>query len=101
MRRWGAWLVLAMVAAPPAVAQSEGEFASACLSVGASAEVCTCKAAAAGKLLDERMRGLVMLSMTEPQAFTAKAQRGELTDQDQITWNIYIQESNRSCGLNY
>ena len=71
------------------------------MAYGAAKAVCTCKAEAAGSLLDARLFGLVLLSMRDPDGFTARARGGELTDADQARWASYIQESNRACGLNY
>ena len=85
----------------PVFADQVSEFAAACARAGGSADVCACKAKAAGELLDERLMGLVILSMRDPDGFAALSRRGEITHSDNAAWTAYIRDCNRACNLNY
>jgi len=87
--------------ASPAAAGAGDDFAAACRKAGGEAALCDCKGAAAAELLDDGLRQLVMLSMTDPDAFTARARDGGLSAEDSRKWNTYIAESNRVCKPGY
>jgi hypothetical protein len=89
---------LAFLWGSAALADDAAAFDAACRSVGGEAALCACKAEAAVKLLDDRMLGLVIVSMTDPAGFTALSKSGVVTDADNVRWMTYLQESSRACN---
>lgn len=101
-------LAIAVLALPafalPSSTSASGSaeaFRSACLKAGGDSALCTCKAEAAVKLLDQHMFELVVLSMRDPDAFTAMSAKGGLSRADNAAWTNYIRESNKACNLSY
>jgi len=89
-------LALALTAGPafagaPTAAQ-KSEFKSVCLGISGDETLCTCKADAAMKLIDERMMGYVIAGMKGA---------GNAPQDVQKEWNEYVARSNQICKPNY
>lgn len=89
-------LALAMIAGPalagaPTAAQ-KAEFKSVCVGISGDEGLCTCKADAAMKLIDERMMTYVIAGMKGA---------GNAPDDVQKQWNDYVARSNQICKPNY
>jgi hypothetical protein len=86
-------LALAVLTAPalaaaPTAAQ-KAEFYDACVKTSGNVELCTCKAEAAIKLVDQDFMSVVLASM-----------KGKtLEDKYAVAYNDYIVESTRACGM--
>ena len=80
-----------VVSAAPTGAQLE-EFEGICLkNSGGNAELCTCKAEQATKLVDEPFMGVIIASM----------KGGALDPQYAVRYNRYIMQSNAVCIPGY
>ena len=81
---------LAAGGATPTEAQ-KGEFYNTCVGISQDVALCTCKADAAMKLIDEDFMGVVIASMKgkSPPADSYKA------------YNEYVARSNQVCKPNY
>lgn len=89
-------IVLALGLAAPALAASptaaqRQDFYRVCIGISGDEDLCTCKADAALKLIDERFMGVVIASM----------QGGSLAAADHKPYNSYIARSNQLCKPNY
>jgi hypothetical protein len=83
-------LVGPAAAAPPTAAQKQ-EFYSVCLGISGDQSLCSCKADAAMKLIDERFMGVVIASM----------KGGAPAAADYAPYNSYVARSNQVCKPNY
>ncbi|HEY4199714.1 MAG TPA: hypothetical protein VGM83_04060 [Devosiaceae bacterium] len=98
----GSIVLLTGLMAQPAMAAPRDDYYVACLAASENdTQLCTCKADVAVKLLDERMLGFVILSMGQPQKFTALEQKGGVPKDVEAAWGKYVADSNRACHLNY
>lgn len=78
----------AALAAAPSMEQ-KAEFYDACVKTSGNVELCTCKADAAIKLVDQDFMTVVLASM-----------KGKtLDDKYAVAYNTYIVESTRACGM--
>lgn len=77
-------------AAAPTEAQKT-EFYAVCARISGDDELCTCKADAAMKLIDERFMGVVISSM----------KGGSPAASDYEAYNTYVAKSNQICKPNY
>ncbi|MEO7220955.1 MAG: hypothetical protein ABIY37_00635 [Devosia sp.] len=77
-----------VLAGAPTAAQ-KAEFYASCVKTSNNTELCTCKAAAAIKLVDEDFMAVIVASM----------QGKTLADQYAVAYNDYIVESTRACGM--
>lgn len=81
---------LAAGGASPSEAQ-KAEFYKTCVGISQDVELCTCKADAAMKLIDEEFMGLVIASM-----------KGKSPPSDSYKkYNDYVARSNQVCKPNY
>jgi len=78
-------------AAAPTAAQ-KADFYATCLKISSDVPLCTCKADAAMKLIDERMMGYVIAGMKGS---------GNAPQDVQRAWNTYVAKSNQICKPNY
>lgn len=77
----------ALAAAP--TAEQKAEFYDACVKTSGNVALCTCKADAAVKLVDQDFMAVVLASM-----------KGKtLDDKYAVAYNDYIVESTRACGM--
>ena len=88
-----ALLTLAVLTAPALAAAPSAEqkaaFYDACVKTSGNVELCTCKADAAVKLVDQDFMAVVLASM-----------KGKtLDDKYAVAYNDYIAESTRACGM--
>lgn len=81
----------AAFAGAPTAAQ-KAEFKSVCVGISGDESLCTCKADAAMKLIDERMMTYVIAGMKGA---------GNAPDDVQKQWNDYVARSNQICKPNY
>ena len=89
-------LALGLMAAPalaaaPTAAQ-KAEFHKVCIGISSDEALCTCKADAAMKLIDERMMTYVIAGMKGA---------GNAPTDVQREWNNYVAHSNQICKPNY
>jgi len=102
VRIFGAFLGLALavaglsmtgaaLAGAPTSAQ-KAEFTKVCVGISQDQALCTCKADAAMKLIDERMMTYVIAGMKGA---------GNAPDDVQKQWNDYVARSNQICKPNY
>lgn len=76
-----------LAAAP--TAEQKADFYAACVKTSNNVELCTCKADAAVKLIDQDFMAVVLASM-----------KGKtLDDKYAVAYNDYIVESTRACGM--
>ena len=80
----------AQAAAPSA--EQKADFYKTCMGIAQNNELCTCKADAAMKLIDERMMGYVIAGMKGA---------GNAPEDVQKEWNDYVARSNQICKPNY
>lgn len=93
--------VLAMLAglgSGPAFADVSADFHKACLGRGGSEVLCTCKTAMATKLADAKMLQYVILSMAQPEKFTAMEQKHQVPEDVMAKWGTYVSQSNAKCA---
>lgn len=83
-------LAVPALAAPPTPAQRQ-DFYRVCVGISGDETLCTCKADAAMKLIDERFMGVVLASM----------QGGSPATDDYERYNSYVARSNQLCKPNY
>jgi len=79
------------LAGAPTSAQKT-EFTKVCVGISQDQALCTCKADAAMKLIDERMMTYVIAGMKGA---------GNAPDDVQKQWNDYVARSNQICKPNY
>jgi len=79
------------LAGAPTAAQ-KAEFTKVCVGISQDNALCTCKADAAMKLIDERMMGYVIAGMKGA---------GNAPEDVQKEWNDYVARSNQICKPNY
>jgi hypothetical protein len=86
-------MMIALGAGAAEAGQKE-DFLAACLKrTGGNAELCTCKADVAPKLIDARMMDYVILGMQD--------RGGGVPNDIQAKWNDYVAQSNRVCIPGY
>lgn len=73
-------------------AEQKQEFYQVCVGISGDDSLCTCKADAAMKLIDNRMMGYVIAGMKGS---------GSAPDDVQKQWNEYVARSNQICKPNY
>lgn len=78
------------LAASPTAAQKQ-DFYRVCVGISGDETLCTCKADAAMKLIDERFMGVVLASM----------QGGSPAPDDYERYHSYVARSNQLCKPNY
>ena len=83
-------LVAPALAASPTAAQKQ-DFYRVCIGISGDQELCSCKADAATKLIDERFMGVVIASM----------QGGSPAPDDYERYHSYVARSNQLCKPNY
>lgn len=91
-----ALVALGLTAAPalagaPTAAQ-KAEFHKVCVNISSDEALCTCKADAAMKLIDEKMMTYVIAGMKGA---------GNAPTDVQREWNNYVAHSNQICKPNY
>lgn len=80
-------------------ARADEAFIAACMAGdGGSRQTCICLDDVAGKTLSAQMRGYVVLSMSQPQVFAARAQKNELPGIDYRAWTDFTRKGTEQCG---
>lgn len=85
-------LVAGAAQAAPVTSAQKAEFLKVCVGISSDEALCTCKADAAGKLIDESFMDLVIASM--------KGSRNPSSEQ-YVAYNNYVARSNQICKPGY
>jgi hypothetical protein len=81
-----------------AYADVSADFHKACLARGGSEALCACKTAMATKIADTKMLQYVILSMSQPEKFTAMEQKHQIPEDVMAKWGTYVSQSNAKCA---
>jgi opacity protein-like surface antigen len=82
-------LLTGSAAAATPSAEQKAEFYKACVRNGGDASLCTCKAEAAVKLVDDEFMAVIITAMSG----------GSYDRKYDVPYNDYIVESTRACGM--
>lgn len=92
-------LIAGLGVAAPARADDQAAYYNACVKVSpALKSACACRAAAAMNASPE-LRENIILSMSNPNAYTAKARAGKVSKDIIRQWEIFSADSARQCGV--
>src|SRR3569833_2337402 len=83
----------------PAMADDQSAYYAACVKVSPGLRsACACRAKASMKASPE-LRQDIILSMSNPSAYTAKARAGKVSSDIIHQWEIFSADSAKQCGV--